>query len=182
MRIFSDTPRDRPVFDAYPLPQSTDNLVPPAMSAPGANGQPSSNNTRLSVSRPSTGINSAFQYPLDGSNMSFQFSTDVPTYNPPPAPTPNPVVENMLASYFPTTQNQGQSQDNPMMAQGDGTALLQPEDFLSQVFNFGWDPAGNVGMANGVPINQDRSIEQMDALGFAGTGPYETWNSHGWMA
>lgn len=76
-----------------------------------------------------------------------------PTFNPDPsAPGPpqlDPSVEDLLANYFPTPQQQQNASSGnnaDMTAQGWGTV---PDDFLSRVFSFSWDTTPGGGVAAG---------------------------------
>ncbi|ORY21258.1 hypothetical protein BCR39DRAFT_569954 [Naematelia encephala] len=197
MRIFSDTPRDRPVFDAYPMPG------PPAISAPafpdGTNsgGQNGANSLAPAPPAYSSGT-SPFTFPIDPTvSSSYPPTFFTPTNNPPAL---DPAVESMLQSYFPTpTPNQ----QMPLQQ--------APDDFLSRVFNFGWEN-GNQNQNGGgqAQTGIDGSLQNNGNLqpgqpgagqgagqgsigggGLHGTGQqnpgfssgaFEGWGTHGWMA
>lgn len=194
MRIFSDTPRDRPVFDAYPMPAPNPQpygTYPDAngMFVPGSNDQAHVNrfgiNSNGNNGFPPNGGglqvpsqvhpsgNSPFTFPVDAAQQ-----TDFPQFDPRTfasnqTPQLDPAVESILASYFPQAQNPSL---NGNIA-GANQAMV-PDDFLSKVFNFGWDnpqqPNSN-GQYNGTG-----SGGSMDGVIPGAT--YNGWNAHGWMA
>ena len=152
MRIFSDTPRDRPVFGAYPLPQQPTQAIRP-----------------LPPQLPAT---APFTWPIATTS-----ATNYPAFPTQNAFTPlDPAVEAMLASYFPTT---GQPQQQGMAGSGPVAIPQVPDDFLSRVFNFGWDggQAGGMGSVQAGGHGQGLGDEVgSDMQGYVG------WGSHGWMA
>ena len=145
MRIFSDTPRDRPVFDAYPMP--------PTMSVPDyntSNGHASGNLPGIVVGGegPDGGLNSEANLQIPSQNQPRQTSPftfpvdpntfppyDSCTYGPPQPPHLDPAVESILASYFPQPSQTMSSQGEA----GSAAVPQVPDDFLSKVFNFGWE-------------------------------------------
>ena len=163
MRIFSDTPRDRPVFDAYPMP-------PPQPADPATNG--------LQVPNQQMGGNSPFTFPVDPTNTTFA-PFDQRTFSTNQPPPLDPAVESILTSYFPQPQTASNMSGGAMGAQ-------VPDDFLSKVFNFGWDSSTGQQMQ---PQNMQQGQQQqngnmgmgMDAMNM-GNGLFDGWSAHGWMA
>ena len=161
MRIFSDTPRDRPVFDAYPLP------LPQPENVRAPDPPPLNGGLQPPAPAAHTGITSPFQLPANTDALNIP--ADLSAYGA----LPNPLAQDMFASYFPPQA--------PPVVSGDGIdgQYQTSEDFLSKVFNFGWDPTANGGTANGAPMAQ--GFPQDFNLG-TGSMPFEGWNAHGWMA
>lgn len=161
MRIFSDTPRDRPVFDAYPMPPS--GIFP---------NIPNINTTGAGLQVPNQGQNflpptSPFTFSVDPTMASFP-AFDPRTFGATTSvPILDPAVESMLASYFPQAQGANQS------TAGAAAAPQVPDDFLSRMFSFGWD-GGQQPMTGQLPEN----TMGMDMSGMG----YDQWGSHGWMA
>ena len=185
MRIFSDTPRDRPVFDAYPMPNfSADSLAPP-------------NNTFAPQSAASP-----FTFPVDPTNATFP-PFDPRSFVSTQAPPLDPAVENILTSYFPQPQTSSNTAGSAAIPQ-------VPENFLSKVFNFGWDSqavgggtmggdgvngsgqgmgqgvapsagsgTGNNESGNGVQ-NISGAADSYNTSGFEALG-FDGWGAHGWM-
>jgi len=188
MRIFSDTPRDRPVFDAYPMPPPQVNDMMNA-AATNQNG----NNNLQAPNQNNMGGNSPFTFPVDPTNAVFP-PFDPRAYGAPQQPQLDPAVERILTSYFP------QPQTNANTA-GSATVPQVPDDFLSKVFNFGWDTSGQNGQGGG-QMNQPGQEQQngqgqqgqqgqggqggmmgMDMTGMGmGNGVFDGWGAHGWMA
>lgn len=170
MRIFSDTPRDRPVFDAYPMPPPQSN-PPPQM---------------LQIPNQSVSGTSPFTFPVDPTNTTYP-PFDPRAFSTMQQPQLDPAVESILTNYFPQPQTAANTMGNSMVPQ-------VPDDFLSKVFNFGWDTSGNNnnGMNNGVPMQngqqgqpgqpgQPGMMPGFDAFG-DGSGIFDGWSAHGWMA
>lgn len=165
MRIFSDTPRDRPVFDAYPMPPAQ----PP---------QP-----MLQVPNQAVGGTSPFTFPVDPTNANFP-PFDPRTFGANQQPQLDPAVESILSNYFPQPQT-ANNMGNPMVPQ-------VPDDFLSKVFNFGWDTSGNNGMnmaqnqPGQIPNQPGQQGQPGMMTGFEGVmngnGGFDGWSAHGWMA
>ncbi|ORX35880.1 fungal-specific transcription factor domain-domain-containing protein [Kockovaella imperatae] len=162
MRIFSDTPRDRPVFDAYPLPQAESHAPQhaPSLSLGGLLPPPSARQS---------GMTSPFQLPMDP-DVPLNMDNSSAGYMQPLA---NVSAEDAFASYFAAPGGNGSVQGAPT------EAYQAPEDFLSKVFNFGWEPAAVSGNAVNAPVHPGMSQQQVQVNGSL---PFETWNSHGWMA
>lgn len=197
--ISRSSSRERPVFDAYPMPPVQ--VHPP----PGPGGVGSNNTNGLNGGyAPLPAANQAMPYPpgQPGQNMQllgphgtgqndpqsqsqlpfdfnfvpspYTFPVD-PSVNFPPL-MPNqgapldPAVESMLASYFPSMQTSGSNANAGGGVSGQGQTMIQgpngqqnhqpqptqlppqmvgPEDFLSRVFSFGWNDAGNVSAPGG---------------------------------
>lgn len=200
MRIFSDTPRDRPVFDAYPMPPvqqefnnngfnmlNTSHNPGNTFANPSANGNmglqvPNQNQTFAASGT------SPFTFPVDPTNTTVFPTFDPRTFGQTQQPQLDPAVESILTSYFP----QPQTSSNTM-----GTAGVPqvPDDFLSKVFNFGWDTTGTGGQqqqgdqGHGQQQQhqgqgQGQGQMQMggnDMMGM-GNGVFDGWSAHGWMA
>lgn len=184
MRIFSDTPRDRPVFDAYPMPPSAPEIKP--------------DNNGLQAPQANYGGNSPFTFPVDPTNAIFP-PFDPRAYGQAQQPQLDPAVESILTSYFPQPQTQGNTVGSAVVPQ-------VPDDFLSKVFNFGWDngQGGQMGQQGQGPQQQQQQQpgQQQQQVqqgqggmlgapggglleGFAqggGGGMFDGWGAHGWMA
>jgi len=218
MRIFSDTPRDRPVFGAYPMVNNNNYPIDTNMASNNTQNQNGMLNIPVN-SNTGYGQNpglSPFSYPQDPSlNPAFNF----PTYQTTGTPQLDPAVESMLASYFPAGMGMGGNQNgNDGMGgasgnNGNGQAgqpgASVPDDFLSRVFNFGWE-GPNMGMQGQMQDgNNGNGMQQMQGMaqgvgqgggqgqsqgsgvqgqfGFGGEGMdtmgnFDGWSSHGWMA
>lgn len=180
MRIFSDTARDRPVFDAYPMPTAQ-----PAAEVQGGMVNPS-NGLQIPTQQTHSG-NSPFTFPVDPTNTTFP-PFDPRAFGSTQQPQLDPAVESILTSYFPQPQTSSNTAGSAMVPQ-------VPDDFLSKVFNFGWDSSGvgngqaqNQGQqeqgmqqGQGQPQNGNNAGMGMDAMGMT-NGLFDGWSAHGWMA
>lgn len=181
-----DPTPDRPVFGAYPMPQS---LVNQAQNDSG-NAQTSS----IGAAFPGQfALNQGgFNFSVDQNNLSTFPSLEQGSFQPQSQPNLDPAVESMLASYFPpaTTGNTGEI--------GPAATSQVPDDFLSKVFSFSWDNTNqnqNAGQSQtptqGTPQNQNTQAmrsngavppqppQRQDSI--PGYGAFD-WSSHGWMA
>lgn len=156
MRIFSDTPRDRPVFDAYPMPTHAQQVN-------------AANMLQVAPTQPNPTSTSPFTFPVDTTS-----ATNFPNFASGAGfPQLDPAVESILLNYFPSGTG-GQPQQG--MGGPVGTTQV-PDDFVSRVFNFGWE-GGNSGQG-GVPQNGGQQVQGQDGFDLPG---YEGWGAHGWMA
>ena len=174
MRIFSDTPRDRPVFDAYPLPnpnaaESTD--APPPVSREAINRD---------LAKPSIPHSGFTPFLFPHSQAPSVMPDFQPQITPVSQPQLNPAVETILASYFPQQQDAVSSQNGQGQMPSQMAHPAAPDHFLSQVFNFGWDNAAGANIPNGQMPPNGQAENGQDAQGVA--PGYETWSMHGWMA
>ncbi|WVR04862.1 hypothetical protein IAU60_001874 [Kwoniella sp. DSM 27419] len=121
-----DRTRERPVFDAYPMPF---NPVPPTITnattpTPSLRPPP----------QPLGSANSPFTFPVDSTNVSTFPSFDAGGRNFASTQL-DPAVQSMLSNYFPSPQGAG----NMAGPVGSAAVPQAPDDFLSRVFGFGWD-------------------------------------------
>lgn len=139
VRDFNDRDRDRerPVFDAYPMPFIP---VPPTINnatTPSTVQQPQAHQI-IGV-----GNNSPFTFPVDTTSATAFPAFDTTTTRGSFAQTQlDPAVQSMLSSYFPPSNN---NNGNGNGIVGSATAPQAPDDFLSRVFGFGWDGVGTTG-------------------------------------
>lgn len=163
--------RERPVFDAYPMPQhipvvqqqqqQLQQAPPPQVNVhPPAPALAQNQNQNLMVPGNLSGDQQAQQgqLPFDFNFVPSPYTFPVdPSVNFPPL-MPNqgagldPAIESMLASYFPTAGNGGASgqannsnnpTNNNMAQPAAPQQMVGPEDFLSRVFSFGWNDASS---------------------------------------
>lgn len=139
VRDFNDRDRDRerPVFDAYPMPFIP---VPPTINnatTPSTVQQPQAHQI-IGV-----GNDSPFTFPVDMTSATAFPAFDTTTTRGSFAQTQlDPAVQSMLSSYFPPSNNKNGNGNGIV---GSATAPQAPDDFLSRVFGFGWDGVGTTG-------------------------------------
>ncbi|KGB80065.2 nuclear protein [Cryptococcus deuterogattii R265] len=161
-RDFNDRDRDRerPVFDAYPMPFIP---VPPTINnatTPSTVQQPQAHQI-IGV-----GNNSPFTFPVDTTSATAFPAFDTTTTRGSFAQTQlDPAVQSILSSYFPPSNN---NNGNGNGIVGSATAPQAPDDFLSRVFGFGWDGVGTTGP----PALPDETA--MDIIGNQGQSQNQT--------